>query len=74
MSIATLSNWVANFVIAQFFLVMVEKFGKPGTFSIFAVLCVVTIVFVARYVPETKRQLLEQISVLRAAPAISSLT
>ncbi|HVS47047.1 MAG TPA: MFS transporter [Verrucomicrobiae bacterium] len=66
MSIATLSNWVANFLVSQFFLTMIQKFGRPGTFSIYAVLCIVTIVFVARYVPETKRELLERISVLRA--------
>jgi SP family galactose:H+ symporter-like MFS transporter len=66
MSIATLSNWVANFLVSQFFLTMIQKFGRPGTFSIYAVLCIVTIVFIARYVPETKRELLERISVLRA--------
>jgi sugar porter (SP) family MFS transporter len=65
MSISTLSNWVANFVVAQFFLIVVAKVGTAGTFSIFAVLVVVTIVFVARYVPETKRELLEKISVLK---------
>jgi len=63
MSVATLANWGANFVVSQFFLTMVEKFGPSATFSIYAVLCIVTLVFVARYVPETKRQLLERISV-----------
>jgi len=63
MSVATLANWGANFVVSQFFLTMVEKFGASATFSIYAVLCIVTLVFVARFVPETKRQSLERIRV-----------
>lgn len=66
MSISTLANWVGNFLVSQFFLTMVERLGQAGTFSIYAALCVVTIIFVRTMVPETKRELLEQI---RVAPA-----
>jgi MFS transporter, SP family, galactose:H+ symporter len=66
MSISTLANWVGNFLVSQFFLTMVERLGQTGTFSIYAALCVVTIIFVRTMVPETKRELLEQI---RVAPA-----
>ncbi len=62
MSICTLANWAANFVVSEFFLTMIEKLGGPATFAVYAFLCVVTIAFVARVVPETKRQLLERIS------------
>jgi len=71
MSISTLSNWVANFVIAQFFIIVVGAVGQAGTFLIFALLVVVTIVFVAKYVPETKRELLEKIRVLPKEPVVS---
>ena len=63
MSIATLSNWVANLVVSLFFLSLVETLGASLTFSIYAVLCIVTIVVVWRGVPETKREILEKISV-----------
>jgi sugar porter (SP) family MFS transporter len=61
MSISTLANWVGNFFVSQFFLTMVERLGQPLTFGIYAALCVVTIV--RSMVPETKRELLEQIRV-----------
>ncbi len=66
MSISTLANWVGNFLVSQFFLTMVERLGQSATFSIYATLCLVTILFVRTMVPETKRELLEQI---RVAPA-----
>jgi SP family galactose:H+ symporter-like MFS transporter len=66
MSLSTLANWVGNFMVSQFFLTMVERLGRPLTFSIYAVLCIITIVFVRALVPETKQELLERISV-RAA-------
>ena len=63
MSICTLANWVANFVVSQFFLTMVEHLGRPLTFSIYGFLCLVTMAFVALHVPETKRKVLENIRV-----------
>jgi MFS family permease len=66
MSISTLANWVGNFLVSQFFLTEVERLGRPATFSIYAVLCIVTILFVRSMVPETKQELLEQIRVQAA--------
>jgi len=66
MSISTLSNWVGNFLVSQFFLTMIAKFGTPATFGMYAVLCIATIAFVRTMVPETKRELLERVS-LKAA-------
>ncbi len=63
MSLSTLANWVGNFLVSQFFLTMIDRLGSPGTFSLYALLCVVTIVFVRFMVPETKQELLERISV-----------
>ena len=63
MSLSTLANWVGNFLVSQFFLTMIDKLGRPLTFWLYAALCVVTIVFVRTMVPETKRELLEEIRV-----------
>jgi hypothetical protein len=66
MSLSTLANWVGNFLVAQFFLTMIEALGRPGTFFVYAALCIVTVVFVRAMVPETKRELLERIRVTPA--------
>jgi len=63
MSISTLANWIGNFLVSQFFLTMIERLGRPVTFGIYALICIVTILFVRSMVPETKRELLEQIRV-----------
>ncbi len=42
---------------------MVQKVGRPDTFAIYAVICVATAAFIAKTVPETKRELLESIQV-----------
>jgi MFS transporter, SP family, galactose:H+ symporter len=67
MSISTLSNWVGNFLVSQFFLTMLQHLHAPLTFSTYALLCIVTIIFVRTMVPETKRELLEKISAKAAA-------
>jgi hypothetical protein len=41
---------------------MVQAIGASFTFAIYAALCIVTLVVVARGVPETKREILEDIS------------
>jgi sugar porter (SP) family MFS transporter len=66
MSIATLANWVGNFAVSQFFLTMIESLGRSATFLLYALLCIATALFVRAMVPETKRELLEKISVKAA--------
>lgn len=63
MSICTLGNWIANLIVSLFFLSMLQAFGTTATFSIYALLCVVTLLVVWRGVPETKREILEKITV-----------
>jgi MFS transporter, SP family, galactose:H+ symporter len=63
MSISTLANWVGNFLVSQFFLTMLQKLGTPGTFATYAVMCIVTILFIRATIPETKNELLEKIRV-----------
>ena len=62
MSIATAANWAGNFLVSILFLTLVNDLGSPLTFAIYAALCVVTILFVWRFVPETKQRELESIS------------
>jgi sugar porter (SP) family MFS transporter len=60
-SVATAANWLAAFLVAQFFLSLVDAIGESTTFFLFAALCVVSFVFVWRLVPETKGRSLEEI-------------
>jgi SP family xylose:H+ symportor-like MFS transporter len=67
MAIATVCLWVANYVISQTFPMMDEnkwllaKFHRAFPFWLYGVFCAVLLVFVWRFVPETKGKTLEQI-------------
>jgi sugar porter (SP) family MFS transporter len=69
MSVSTLANWVGNFVVSQFFLTELHALGTPLTFFIYAALCIVTVLFIRTMVPETKRELLEDVSMKVATGA-----
>ena len=60
MSIATVCLWVSCFAVSQLFPVMLETLGGSA-FFIYAIMCVVSFVFVAVFVPETKGKTLEEI-------------
>lgn len=51
---ALAANWIATFVVAQFFPVLSEKVGKGQVYFLFAGFALVFGLFVAWYVPETK--------------------
>jgi MFS family permease len=61
MSLATLTVWGANGVVAGTFLSLVHAAGPAGTFWIFAITCVLAFVFCMAFVPETKGKSLEDI-------------
>ena len=61
MSLATLSNWLFNMLVASTFLTLTEKLGKAGAFWFYAAVCVAALVFCYLYVPETKGHTLENI-------------
>jgi sugar porter (SP) family MFS transporter len=61
MSLATLSNWGFNLLVTVTFLELIDAFGRPGTFLIYAVLTAVAIAFTAALVPETRGRSLEEI-------------
>ena len=73
MSIATLANWAANFVVSLVFLGMLQTLGNAATFLVYAGLCIATIAFTAWIVPETKGRELETISNSRAAGPTKAL-
>jgi len=67
MAIATVCLWVANYVISQTFPMMEEnqwlldKFHHAFPFWLYGVFCAVLLIFVLRFVPETKGKTLEEI-------------
>ena len=67
MAIATVCLWMANYVVSQTFPMMDEsewliaRFNHAFPFWVYGALCVVSIMFVAWFVPETKGKSLEQI-------------
>ena len=70
MGIATICLWMANTVVSQTFPMMdenaylVEKFHRGFPFFIYGAMCVVLIVFIWRFVPETKGKSLEEIETM----------
>ncbi len=61
MSIATVCLWISCFLVSLTFPVLVDYFGDPFTFWLYASMCVVTFLFVFFVVPETKGKTLEEI-------------
>lgn len=47
-------NWIANFLVSLAFLPLVNAIGQAATFWVFAVVCVLGLAFVAKWVPETR--------------------
>jgi sugar porter (SP) family MFS transporter len=61
MSLATVANWAANFLVAVTFLSLVNLITQGGTFLLYAAIGVGAWIFTFRLVPETKGKTLEQI-------------
>jgi len=71
-AVATAANWFAAWLVAQFFLTLVDLITTTGVFWVFATFCAVTFWFVRRFVPETKGQSLEQIQSMWGDPSALS--
>jgi len=63
MSIATLANWAANFVVTISFLTLLDAIGGRGVFFLFAFLSLVGLAYMFKRVPETKDLSLSEIQV-----------
>jgi len=61
MSVATIANWGANFIVTVSFLTLLNALHGSGTFFLFAFLTVVALVYFQRRVPETKNRSLQEI-------------
>ena len=61
MSIAIVSLWIACTVVTIAFPIMLEKLSGGITFLIFALICLANLLYVIRYVPETKGKTLEEL-------------
>ncbi len=63
MSIANLCLWAANYILLQTFPMIEARFGITSAFGAYAVICFVILVFVWKYIPETKGKSLEEIEI-----------
>ncbi len=61
MSVATIANWGANFVVTVSFLTLLSALGDAGTFFLFGILTLVALVYFFKQVPETKNRTLPEI-------------
>jgi sugar porter (SP) family MFS transporter len=61
MSVATIANWGANFVVAATFLTLINAISTAGTFFLLGVLTLVALAYFWKKVPETKGLSLQQI-------------
>jgi len=65
---ATAVNWLAAFVVAEFYLSMVSLITTAGTFLLFAGFCAVTFCYVRWFLPETKGKSLEEVQTMWSDP------
>jgi SP family arabinose:H+ symporter-like MFS transporter len=63
MSVANLSLWAANSVLLLTFPIIQGKFGLAAPFAVYAGICVVIVLFVWKFIPETKGKSLEEIEI-----------
>ncbi len=61
MSVATMANWGANFVVTISFLTLLNAIGGAGVFFLFGFLTLVALTYFWRKVPETKGRSLQEI-------------
>jgi sugar porter (SP) family MFS transporter len=61
MSVAAIANWGANFLVTISFLTLLHAITPRGVFFLFAFLCLVSLAYFAKRVPETKQRSLQEI-------------
>jgi sugar porter (SP) family MFS transporter len=60
-AVGTMANWTFNFIVSLTFLLLIDAAGRSGAFFIYSAICVATLVFCWKLVPETKGKHLEEI-------------
>lgn len=60
-SLATAFNWTCTFVVTKTFVNIIDLMGPHGTFWLFAIIVLISILFFALWVPETQGQSLQDI-------------
>lgn len=60
-SLSASVNWGTNMLVALTFLVLIQSLGAHGTFWLYSAMCVLCLIFIYFFVPETKDITLEQI-------------
>ncbi|XP_001600172.1 facilitated trehalose transporter Tret1 [Nasonia vitripennis] len=60
-SVATSFNWTCTFIVTKTFSDVLALLGSAGTFWLFAAICVLGLLFVITWVPETSGRSLEEI-------------
>jgi sugar porter (SP) family MFS transporter len=61
MSLSTVGNWTANFIVSSFFLSLTTAIIREGAFWVYAGCGVAALIYFIAHVPETKDRTLEQI-------------
>ena len=64
MSVATVALWLAVSVVTATFLSLIRLFSAPGVFLGYAVLCVLSYLYIWFRLSETKNRTLEQIQAI----------
>jgi len=61
MAVATVSLWLASFLLTYTFPLLNNAFGASGTFWLYGIICVAGLAFIYKKLPETKGKSLEEI-------------
>lgn len=61
MGIVVMVLWLSNFIVALLFPILLEAIGMSNTFFTFAVMSILSFIFVYKVVPETKGHTLEEL-------------
>jgi hypothetical protein len=61
MAVSTVGNWSSNFLVSTFFLTLVSAISREGTFWLYGGFGVLSLIYFAFRMPETKGRSLEQI-------------
>ncbi len=60
-AVTTTTNWVGNTIVGATFLSLIHVFGTDGTFLIYGIICLLSLIYLFGVTPETKNVSLEKI-------------